>query len=185
VKQALACAFLAKHNGGHEPPGLDLRGPIHTITTKDHHHLVASHLLHLRGSGPRAGRSMGDPLPTITAGGTHVGEVRAFLQKYNRTGGPRSLGDPFDTLTTKHRYGIVYVHGEPYTIADIGQRMLESRELFRGNGFDDRYVIDPVVEGKRLSKTAQVRMCGNVVCPPLAAALVAANVTLQRRTVVA
>jgi hypothetical protein len=29
---------------------------------------------------------------------------------------------------------------------------------------------------KRLSKEAQIRMCGNSVCPPVAAALVRANV---------
>jgi DNA (cytosine-5)-methyltransferase 1 len=28
---------------------------------------------------------------------------------------------------------------------------------------------------KWLSKTAQIRMCGNSVCPPVAAAIVAAN----------
>ena len=49
------------------------------------------------------------------------------------------------------------------------------RELFRAQGFDDGYVIDPVVDGKPLSKTAQVRMCGNSVCPPVARALVEAN----------
>lgn len=180
VKHALVAAFLAKHNGGHEPTGVSMREPIHTITTKDHHHLVASHLLHLRGSGPRGGRSMAEPLPTITAGGTHLGEVRAFLYKYYRTGVPASLQLPLDTLTTKPRYGIVYVHGEPYEVADIGQRMLVPRELFRGNGFADSYVIDVIVNGKPLSITAQVRMCGNSVCPPMAEALVRANVAIER-----
>lgn len=33
--------------------------------------------------------------------------------------------------------------------------------------------------GKRLSKAAQVRMCGNSVCPPAAAALVRANLVEQ------
>lgn len=37
------------------------------------------------------------------------------------------------------------------------------------------YVIDPEVDGARLSKTAQIRMCGNSVAPPVAAAIVAAN----------
>ncbi len=53
--------------------------------------------------------------------------------------------------------------------------MLAPRELFRAQGFPDEYVIDPTVRGKALSKTAQVRMCGNSVCPPLAAALARAQ----------
>ena len=67
-------------------------------------------------------------------------------------------------------------------------RMLEPRELFRAQGFPDSYIIEIEVEvmrgpkGKQklkrvpLSQEAQVRMCGNSVCPPLACALAAANV---------
>lgn len=36
-------------------------------------------------------------------------------------------------------------------------------------------MIAPQVNGRPLIKTAQVRMVGNSVCPPLAAALVRAN----------
>lgn len=68
------------------------------------------------------------------------------------------------------------VKGEAYQITDIGMRMLSPRELFRAQGFPEDYVIDPVFNGKPLSKAAQIRMCGNSVCPPVAAALVRANV---------
>jgi DNA (cytosine-5)-methyltransferase 1 len=67
------------------------------------------------------------------------------------------------------------VRGQDYVIADIGMRMLAPRELFRAQGFPDTYRIDVEVGGKPLSKSAQVRMCGNSVCPPVAAALVSAN----------
>ena len=76
-------------------------------------------------------------------------------------------------------YGIVSVGGQRYEIADIGMRMLVPRELFRAQGFSDSYVIDPVVNGKPLSKTAQVRMAGNSVSPPVAAAPVRANVAAE------
>lgn len=66
---------------------------------------------------------------------------------------------------------------ETYVIADIGMRMLTPRELFRAQGFADSYVIDRRPDGSALTKTAQIRMCGNSVCPPLAAALVRANYT--------
>lgn len=49
------------------------------------------------------------------------------------------------------------------------------RELFRAQGFPDSYRIEVEVEGRVLSKSAQVRCCGNSVCPPLAAALVRAQ----------
>ncbi len=39
----------------------------------------------------------------------------------------------------------------------------------------DAYIIDRGADGRVLPKDAQVRMCGNSVCPPLARAIVAAN----------
>ena len=79
---------------------------------------------------------------------------------------------------SRGRSGLVTVQigGEPYAVTDIGMRMLTPRELFRAQGFPDSYQIDIKVNGKPLSKAAQVRMCGNSVCPPVARALVAANV---------
>ena len=63
-------------------------------------------------------------------------------------------------------------------------RMLAPRELFRAQGFGDDYEI---VRGRDvdtgleilLTKTAQVRMCGNSVCPDVAQALVRANVAAR------
>ena len=77
------------------------------------------------------------------------------------------------------------VHGEQYQIVDIGLRMLSPRELFRAQGFPDEYVIDSAMDGKPLTKTAQVRMCGNSVSPCPAAALVRANVRLASGAMVA
>jgi DNA (cytosine-5)-methyltransferase 1 len=79
------------------------------------------------------------------------------------------------TVPTKDRFGLVMVKGEPYAIVDIGLRMLAPRELYRAQGFPEDYRIDFGADGRPLTKTAQVRMCGNSVCPPLAKAIVAAN----------
>lgn len=38
----------------------------------------------------------------------------------------------------------------------------------------------PTLNGKRLTKTAQIRLAGNSVCPPLSRALVAANLPRPR-----
>ena len=174
-KSALVSAFMAKHYGG--VIGHDLRKPPGTITTIDHHSLVTSNLLKLRGTS-KAGQPVTEPLHTITSGGTHLGEVRAFLLKYYGKSIGQSVSDPAATVTTKARLGLVtvMVQGEPYVIVDIGMRMLSPRELFRAQGFDDSYEIDVKIGGKSITKTDQVRCCGNSVCPPIARALAEANV---------
>ena len=86
--------------------------------------------------------------------------------------------DPL-TVTTKDRFGLVTVRGQAYQIADIGLRMLTPRELYRAQGFPESYAIDRGAAGEPITKTAQVRMCGNSVCPPLARAIVAANYAEQ------
>lgn len=62
-------------------------------------------------------------------------------------------------------------------VYDIGMRMLVPRELFSANGFADTYVIDLIgPRGKPLTKTEQVRLVGNSVCPDVAEALVRAAI---------
>ncbi|MFN3495759.1 MAG: DNA cytosine methyltransferase, partial [Hydrogenophaga sp.] len=121
------------------------------------------------------GSATDDPLHTISAQGTHHAEVRAFMVKYYGTDQDPALREPLHTVTTKDRFGLVTIKGEPYAIVDIGLRMLTPRELYRAQGFPESYAIDKGADGHPLTKTAQVRMCGNSVCPPLARALVAAN----------
>ena len=113
---------------------------------------------------------MRESLHTIMAGGSHYGAVAAFLTKYYDRNIGQDVREPLQTVTTKHRFGLVTVQigGEPYVISDIGMRMLQPRELYRAQGFPDSYIIDPIHRGKPLTKTAQVRACGNSVCPPLA-----------------
>jgi len=104
------------------------------------------------------------------------GEVRAFLIAYygnEQDGAP--LDEPMRTVPTRDRFGLVTVHGVDYAIVDIGLRMLTPRELYRAQGFPESYIIDRGADGRSMTKTAQVRMCGNSVCPPAACALVAAN----------
>lgn len=89
------------------------------------------------------------------------------------------------TVTSKERFGLVTVEGFEYAIVDIGMRMLIPRELYRAQGFPDSYRIDIEYMGKPLTKTAQVRMVGNSVCPPLAEAIVRANYADVREVAVA
>ena len=184
VKHALVTALLAKHFGGNETDGQSMRVPMGTVTTRDHHALVTSNLIRLHGAG-NIGQPVDAPVSTIRAQGTHLAEVRAFLIAYygtDQAGDPRT---PLATATTKHRFGLVTIHGVDYEIADIGMRMLQPRELYRAQGFPDSYAIDVAgPDGKRLTKTAQVRMCGNSVAPPIAAALVRAQLEAREEVMV-
>lgn len=175
-KHALVSAFMAKHYGG--VVGHSLQGePLHTVTSSDHNSLVTSTLVKMRGDN--VGQDSRNPLHTVSAQGTHFAEVRAFLIKYYGSDQDPRLEEPLHTVTTKDRYGLVTVAGEEYEIADIGLRMLAPKELFKAQGFPDSYITEWGIDhnGQRinLTKSAQVRMCGNSVCPPLAAALVRAN----------
>lgn len=178
-KSALVSAYLAKHYGDTgQRPGSGADEPVSTVTASDHNALVSAGLINLKSSDRRMS-PIEQPTPVITSQGTHLGEVRAFLMKYYGVDQDPRIEDPLSTVTTKDRFGIVMVEGQPYEIVDIGMRMLTPRELFKAQGFPADYEIETGVfaDGARraLTKTAQVRMCGNSVCPPLAAALVAAN----------
>lgn len=152
----------------------DVSVPINTVTASGAPAgLVTSNLVKLRGDNVGSGTT--EPVHTISAQGTHHAEVRAFLIKYYGADQDPRMEEPLHTVTTRDRFGLVMVKGEPYAIVDIGLRMLTPRELYRAQGFPDTYVIDRGADGRPLTKTAQVRMCGNSVCPPLARALVSAN----------
>ena len=176
-KHALVSAFMAKHYSGVVGHSLDGE-PLHTVTSTDHNSLVTSNLVKLRNNCIGQGNS--EPIHTITGGAEHFAEVRAFLVKYygNELDGI-PLDEPIHTVTARDRFGLVTVAGEEYQIADIGLRMLAPKELFRAQGFPESYITEWGINsaGQRinLTKSAQVRMCGNSVCPPLAAAIVRAN----------
>jgi len=121
------------------------------------------------------GQKINEPLRTQTTENRHA-LVSAFLIKYYGTDGDLSLKEPLHTITSKDRFGLITVHGTQYQIADIGLRMLAPRELFKAQGFPDKYIIgDNPSQGLTLTKTEQVRMVGNSVCPPIAEAIVRAN----------
>lgn len=175
-KSQLCTAFLAKHFGGnYTGAGAAMDAPAHTVTTTDHHALVTSNLIKLRGTC-KDGQTVTQPAPTITAGGLHIGEVRAFLLKYygNEKEGV-SLNESLHTVTTNDRFGLVTVEGMDYQIVDIGMRMLQPHELYAAQGFPSWYIIDQDYRGTKYAKDKQVARCGNAVPPPFAEALVRAN----------
>jgi site-specific DNA-cytosine methylase len=77
----------------------------------------------------------------------------------------------------------VWIEGAPRVIWDIGMRMFAPRELARGMGFWDSFVIDrgmfELPDGSReerpLTRTQSIELIGNAVSPYPAEALVLAN----------
>ncbi|MFL7864887.1 DNA cytosine methyltransferase [Vibrio cincinnatiensis] len=170
---ALVTAQLDRQFGKSE--GADINKPVGAITAggAGKTALVTSHMIKMRGTN--IGSRADEPVHTISAGGLHVGLVNAFFVKYYGTSYAESCDSPIGTVTTKDRFGLVVVHGEKYQIIDIGMRMLEPHELFAAQGFPDTYQISHDSHGKKLPKAKQVARCGNSVPPPVAQALVAAN----------
>ena len=175
-KAQLVTAFLAQYHSyeGDGARGQILDRPLLTVDTNPRYSLIASHLVKMKGTN--IGQAVTEPMQTITAGGLHFGEVRAFLLKYYGTGAGQSLNEPLHTVVSRDRYGLVTIHGEDYQIVDIGMRMLEPRELFNAQGFPADYIIDRDDTGKAYPKSAQVARCGNAVPPDLAEALTRVNV---------
>jgi len=179
----LVMPIITKHYGG--MVGHPVDRTLGTVTAKDHHALTSAFLTKFYGTS--TGSSCSSPVPTITAGGGkgggHLGEVRAFLMKYH--GGERQrvlpLDAPMRTVDTANRFGLVLVAGEAYQIVDIGMRMLQPHELFAAQGFPTDYEVAPEFNGKPLTKTAQIALAGNSVCPQVAEAVVAANVLGRAR----
>jgi DNA (cytosine-5)-methyltransferase 1 len=166
---------------GQAPRALDLGKPLGTVVAGGAKHaLVCAFLAKHYGGHEGAGTSLDSPMATITVRDHHALVAAFLVKKYYGDSHGQGLDEPMHAVTTAHRFGLVTIEGEAYRISDIGMRMLEPRELFRAQGFPDTYVIDPPFQGRPLTKTAQVRMCGNSVSPLVAQALVAANVPTER-----
>lgn len=160
---------IAKHYGG--VVGHEMDKPLGTITAIDHHSLVSACMVKYYGN-ERGGVSITDPLHTITSkdriglvtaifDGRRAVEARDWLREM------QVIGPDED--------GEIHHDGRTYRIVDICMRMLSPRELYRAQGFPDEYIIEDMPDGKKLSKSKQVRMCGNSVPPILVCELVRAN----------
>jgi DNA (cytosine-5)-methyltransferase 1 len=191
----LVTAFMAQHNKERTgvKAGRPIDTPVSTLTASgSQQSVVTSTLVKLRGTSSTA--PVDEPLQTVSAGGQHHAEVRAFLVKYYGADQDPRLDEPLHTVTTKDRFGLVTIQGIDYEIVDIGLRMLAPHELYLAQGFPADYVINQIPDPAllfadgvqaaanplqlprvQLTKSAQVRMCGNSVCPPVSEALIRAN----------
>ena len=176
-RYGLTCANLVEYYGGGRP--LDVQSPMHTVTSHDREAVVAAHVVKYKRD--EVGTRPSEPLPTQTAGGV-FGCCKAVLCKIGTSERLHHWPQIRDLLNRYCGYALgeddlllLSIGGAPYYIADIGLRMLSPRELYNAMGFPPDYIIDHDAAGKPYPKTQQVARCGNAVCPPMAAAVVAAN----------
>ncbi|OKZ95063.1 MAG: DNA methyltransferase [Clostridiales bacterium 42_27] len=185
-RYGLTCANLVEYYTGGRP--LDVQAPMHTVTSHDREAVVAAHVVKFKGDN--VGTPPSEPLQTVTAsagkeracsGGTFA-VCRAHLAKI-RSGDDlghwpeiRALLNEYCGYTlAEDEVLLLEISGALYYIADIGLRMLSPRELYNAMGFPPDYIIDRDYLGNEYKKSAQVARCGNAVCPPMATALVRAN----------
>jgi len=154
-EQALVTACFVKYysEGGQWQAANE---PMHTVPTKDRMGVV------------EAAHVPADWLSPEQLEGAR--RVAAFLHEQL----PEHFPEPFDVLL---------VGG--YAMVDITLRMLVPRELARANAIPENYILDwglfETTPGsgrfiwKPISKTDQVKLVGNCVCPTESEALVAAN----------
>lgn len=176
-RYGLTCANLVEYYGGGRP--LDVQSPMHTVTSHDREAVVAAHVVKYKRD--EVGTRPSEPLPTQTAGGV-FGCCKAVLCKIGTSERLHYWPQIRDLLNRYCGYALgtddlllLSIGGVLYYIADIGLRMLSPRELYNAMGFPPDYIIDHDAAGKPYPKTQQVARCGNAVCPPMAAAVVAAN----------
>ena len=171
--------------------GRGMDEPVPTLTAgAEHHALVTAHLTAMAQNVTSINPEQ--PLPTVLAGDARFGVVEcrlspdaeqgalrcaAFLMSYYGTDNVSSPETPLPTITTKDRLALVtvWIGGDPYVIVDICLRMLQPHELYAAQGFPGNYIIDRGHDGRRLTKSEQVHMCGNSVSPPPMAAIARAN----------
>lgn len=185
-REAVVAAHIAKYYGG--VVGEKVGEPLPTVTAIDHNAVCAAHVVKFKGDN--VGTPPSEPLQTVTAsagkeracsGGTFA-VCKAYLAKM-RSGDDLGHWPEIRALLNEYcGYALaeddvllLEIGGALYYIADIGLRMLSPRELYNAMGFPPDYIIDRDYMGNEYKKSAQVARCGNAVCPPVASALVRAN----------
>ena len=179
-REALVSAHIQKYfDGGYKGCGDRADAPLSTVTALQRHGVCAAHIAEFKGQD--IGQSVASPLRTITASAGEFAQCCAWMAKADG----RYLGHwpEIRELLNRHcgyrlaedEVILLMIRGIAYYIADITLRMLTPRELYNAMGFPPDYIIDRDYMGNAYGKTKQVARCGNAVCPPLAEAMVRAN----------
>jgi DNA (cytosine-5)-methyltransferase 1 len=174
-RYGLVSANLVEYYTAGRP--LDVSAPMHTVTSHDREALVTANIAEFKGQD--VGQDCRKPLRTITASAGEFAVVRVTL---SQTGGMGFWPQVRELLNRFCGYNladneclVLMIGGVGYYIADITLRMLTPRELYNAMGFPPDYQIERDYLGNAYPKSKQVARCGNAVCPPMAEAVVRAN----------
>lgn len=203
-EMALVAACLEQANGGfYEGDGRPADAPMSTVTASGtQQRLITAYLVKYYSEGgqdsacnapmhtvptkARMGLVQTVKVPADALAPEHAKRARLCAELLHQHL-PEQFPDPATLVLMRHA-------GQLWALVDITLRMLKPRELYRAQGFPEDYQIEEIpdpallfIDGKQapgnpldlpriaLSTTAQVRMVGNSVPPPVAAALVRAN----------
>lgn len=180
-REALALVHVEKYfAGGYTGCGNAASDPLSTVTVEPRHGVCAAHVVEFKGQD--IGQDICKPLRTITASAGEFAQCYAVLATVSNR---KDLGHwpKIRQLLNQHcgyqlkedEIILLIIQGIAYFIADITLRMLIPRELYNAMGFPIDYIIERDYMGNMYGKTKQVARCGNAVCPPLAEAMVRAN----------
>ena len=177
---ALAAVHMDKYfAGGYKGCGNTVEEPLSTVTVEPRHGSCAAHIVEFKGQD--IGQAANRPLRTITASWGEFAQCRAIIAKadgrdFGNWPQIRELLNQFCGYTlAEDEVILLIIRGIAYYISDITLRMLSPRELYNAMGFPADYTIDRDYKGNVYPKDKQVARCGNAVCPPLAEAMVRAN----------
>ncbi len=181
----LVATYLAQHNGGFNAvDGRPADEPMSTISSRgSQQQLVTASMAAYYGS-EADGQAVTEPARTSTTkprlGLVETTSVQPMTAAQEASA--RRVAKFLRAHGVQFEGEFATVGG--FVIVDIGMRMLTPRELYRAQGFPEAYVIDHATfydpqtgetTTRPLTKGEQIRMCGNSVCPPVAAALVRKN----------
>ena len=177
-RYGLIAANLVEYYGNGNP--LNVAEPMRTVTSHDREALTLTHICEFKGQD--IGQDQRKPLRTITASAGEFAEIRTEVRTYEPGADMghwpevRALLNRFCGYDLKENEVLTLdMGGTAYFVADIGLRMLTPRELYNAMGFPPDYIIDRDYTGRAYGKSKQVARCGNAVCPPMAEAVVRAN----------
>ena len=142
-KHALATALIARDFGTSTGHGMD--EPTHTVMPEGQgkSRLITAYMAQhnndsRREGGVNPGRSMGEPVSTVTQTGSQQSVVAPYLQAYYGTGDGGEENQPVRTVTTKDRHGHVEAALDvpPFTPSQ-SDRAREVAAFLRSYGFWD------------------------------------------------
>ncbi len=177
-RYALTTANIVRYYGGADQHN-SVETPLPTVTTMERHGLIESHLCVFQNNMDC--KPMEEPVPAITSR-EKLAVIKTKIIKYSGEQNLHHWPEVRDLLNKYCGYNLadnelllLVINSDYCFIADIGMRMLEPRELYNAHGFPEDYIIEVDYKGNVYPRSKQVARCGNSVPPPLAEAMVRAN----------